>query len=339
MRTPGKRSARRREGGQAVVELALGLLVLVTILVAGIHFAEYGFLWVKLEETANFALFDETNVQMHSTSADSWNKWFAGAPGGEIADLSNRVEKRYRDFNGLSSVDSSPTVTQVFTRASTLRVSCQRYTGPKLEMDLDPASLATFNGAFQAASAENAGLVCQVGASLSRYRFPEHFADGADGKFFKVKTVASAAIGSTACAAGRPSGGDCSGRGYRMLLDDWGFQGASEAGQCPLSSSGCSANPGYWRMAKGLFDASGGSVGADGTALAQGIIGFSPADETKFWMSFVGGEGIGHGPFTDFHTSDGSTEWPTTPYNDPNSIKTYKPAYDTNHECFLGWDC
>jgi hypothetical protein len=326
-----------------VVELALGLLVLVTILVAGIHFAEYGFLWVKLEETANFALFDETNVEMHSTAADSWDKWFAGSPGGAVTALNKRVEKRYRDFNGLSSADHSPTVTQVFTRASTLKVSCERYSGPKVEIDPadDPGggARATFDGAFKAASDENAGVVCQVGASLSRYHFPEHFADGADGKFFQVKTVASAAIASTACAAGRPSGGDCTGRGYRMVLDDWGFQGASEAGQCPLSSSGCAANPGYWRMAKGMFDASGGSSGADGTALAQTIIGFSPADETKFWMSFVGGEGVGHGPFTDFHTSDGSTEWPTTPYNDPNSVQTYKPAYDSNDKCFLGWDC
>lgn len=332
-RTTARRRAPR---GQAVVELALGTLVLVTILVVGIYFAEYGFLWVKLEETANFALFDQTNARMHDAAADDWNKWFAGGPGASVAPLNTRVHNRYQDFNGLSSVTGAPTVTQVFARASSLSVDCARYVGPRLDMN---AAGDTAKAAYGKANQENAGVSCQVAASLTtNARFPKHFADGADGKFFKVKTLDKLTSSPTACAAGRPSGGDCSGRGFRMLLDDWGFQGVAEGGQCPLSNTGCPDNPGYWRMAKATFDAAGGSDGSDATTLAQGIVGFSPADETQFWMSFRG-EDSPYGPFTESHPSDGDTDWPTTPYDDPNSASTYKPAHGSNDQCFLGWKC
>jgi hypothetical protein len=55
-------------------------------------------------------------------------------------------------------------------------------------------------------------------------------------------------------------------------------------------------------------------------------------------MSFRGEDGP-YGPFTESHPSDGSTTWPTTPYDDPNSVSTYTPAHDSNEECFLGQKC
>jgi len=340
-----KGSRSRAPRGQAVVELALGTLVLVVILIVGIHFAEYGFMWVKLTETANFALFDETNRKMHDTGADTWNNYFGGAVGSNIGNLNSPVQARYKDFNGLSSVTAASTLTQVFTRGSGLTVSCKRYGGnggglgsggPNLDM---AAAGKVAQAAFGKAATENAGLSCQVDAKLSRFHMPNRFEFHLG---YDPKVIAGTTTSPMACAAGRPSGGSCAGHGFRMLLDDWGFQGASEAGQCPLSSSGCGPNPGYYRMAQATYTAAGGSDGTAGTKFAEGVIGFSPADEQPFWMSFRGEEGFDGNPahaFQEQHASSGDTIWPTTPYNDPNSAGIYAPAYSKNDKCFLGWKC
>lgn len=323
---------RRAPRGQAAVELALGSLVLVTILVVGIHFAEFGFLWVKLEEAANFALFDETNRKMHDTYANTWNDALNQRVGGAVSGLNSDTDKRYRDFDGLSSATGGSTVTQVFTRGSRLAADCARYQGPTI--DLKNPKTAVIRPAYGAADRENAGMDCQVSASLSTFRFPTHFADGKRG-FFGVKTIDAKLSSPTACAAGRPKNGSCTGHGFRIVLDDWGFQGTAEARECHLTSSGDCDNTAYYRMAKATYTAAGGSNGTASSTFARDIAGFAPTSETPFWMSFRGSES----QFTETHPSDGSTRWPTTPYNDPNSQKTYRPAYQNNRACFLGWKC
>src|SRR5207249_4993558 len=62
------RSPRRRArlvAGQAAAEAAIGMLVFVTVLMFGLHFAEVGYLTVKIQEAANGALWDTTAKKMH----------------------------------------------------------------------------------------------------------------------------------------------------------------------------------------------------------------------------------------------------------------------------------
>ena len=57
--------------GQATVELALGLLIFVTVLIFGIHFAEMGFLSLKVTEASASAIWDATAYQTHSKLPNS----------------------------------------------------------------------------------------------------------------------------------------------------------------------------------------------------------------------------------------------------------------------------
>jgi hypothetical protein len=56
---------RREERGQGTVELAIGLLVFVTVLIFGIHFAELSFLSLKTTEAASYAIWDSTGRRVH----------------------------------------------------------------------------------------------------------------------------------------------------------------------------------------------------------------------------------------------------------------------------------
>ena len=50
--------------GQATVELALGLLVFVTVLLFGIHFAEVGWLSLKVQEAGAWAMWEAAGANM-----------------------------------------------------------------------------------------------------------------------------------------------------------------------------------------------------------------------------------------------------------------------------------
>jgi hypothetical protein len=328
----GGRDARRQERGQAVVELALGALVLVSIIAGGIYFAEFGFMWVKVEEAANFALFDQTNRKLHDMNAGTWNG-LATAPGSPVGALNSQVTRRYQDFDGLSSVTRDATFSQVFTRGTNLTVRCTRVRGPNIDV---AGAGAGVSDPFGAAAAYNAGISCQASAVLHLFRFPQSFADGANGVFRGNMIDGTQNPKQTAvCAAGRASGGNCNGKGFQMVLDDWGLQGRAESGECHLTNSDACGNPGFYRLAEKSYRAIGGAGNGAASNLAEQMVGFAPTHEGPFWMSFRGEES----KFTEEHPSDGDTKWPTTPFDDPQSAQTYKKAYDKNRACFLGSRC
>lgn len=91
--TPFSRLSRRRARGQAVVELVLGLIVFVTILIFAIHFAEVGYLSVKVTEAAHSAIFDATGYKLHKWPRDTSPASSAASRAG------NDAQSRYQDFD------------------------------------------------------------------------------------------------------------------------------------------------------------------------------------------------------------------------------------------------
>ena len=58
-------SLRAPRRGQAIVEATLGILVFISVLLFGLHFAEITFTQMKVTEAAQAAIWDSTSGQMH----------------------------------------------------------------------------------------------------------------------------------------------------------------------------------------------------------------------------------------------------------------------------------
>ncbi len=67
-----------QQRGQGTVEMALGVLLFVTVFIFGIHFAEVGYLSLKVQEASTSALWDTTSAKMHELP-------------GNFADLQNAI--------------------------------------------------------------------------------------------------------------------------------------------------------------------------------------------------------------------------------------------------------
>ncbi len=311
----------RTAKGQSLVEMVLGLLVFVTVLIFGIHFAEVGFLSLKVQEAANSALWETTGVKMHDTAGPNWGLWQNG-----VAPAQARAQAMYTDFDAFANTGS--TVTQVFTQATNLQVSCRAMNAGADQLDyLAPPPLA--QAAFPAG---DSGSLCSAEAVLEGIRIPRSFLDGEP---FKAQHFNAVPL--KVCATGRAVGGSCPGA-LALVLDDWGFSGRDEAQQCPLAVNGGAAcdNQPYYDMARSVYDRSMGSFRYKGAAskLASLVAGASPIDEDFFYMSFRGNESP-HGPFReDLTESHGDRVWETTPWEKPGR---YKNPIRTN--CWLGLTC
>ena len=100
MNGDARRAARGR--GQSTVEMALGLMVFVTVLVFGMHFAEVGFLSIKVQEASAGALWDTTARRMHTLPKDF-------APLQTAMDQAGaQAQQRYQDFDGRTSREQDP---------------------------------------------------------------------------------------------------------------------------------------------------------------------------------------------------------------------------------------
>ncbi len=309
--------------GQSLVEMAIGTLVFVTVLLFGVHFAEVGFLSLKVQEAANTALWDTTGARMHDTFAGggpNWNLWKAGVGPAEA-----RAQALHRDFDALGS--GSKTLTQVFTRASGLRVECRPLAAGDDVKTLAPPPLAV--DAFPSGAS---GAVCGAQAELTGVKLPRSFVDGEpfQASHFVPKQM-------RVCATGRAVGAECPGA-LSVVLDDWGFNGQAEARECGLAhngGTGCANQP-YYHMAKSVYDRSLKGFQFPGAAsnLASLVAGASPIDEDFFYMSFRGHEGP-FGPFREsLVSSHGDLLWETTPWERPGN---YKNPLRTN--CWLGLPC
>ncbi|WP_375755179.1 pilus assembly protein [Corallococcus exercitus] len=327
----GPRSSR----GQSIVEAAIGVTLFITVLIFGIHFAEVGFLSLKVQEAAISALWDGTHGQMHNIPATY------GEAHDSMRDAAQNAQGRYADFNGLSRVDHGNGITQVFTRGTGMRVSCEQ------------------NGAVDWAGAlvtqlvyrDEGGTACNAQASLSAWNIPRTFLDkGTEGGLYKEQHLADVESNLQVCAVGRAVGGQCNSR-FSMLVDDWGLSNEVESATCLLFQDKpfpCTNVP-FYLAAHAVYEPTAILIPRHASRLVMEALFWNPLPplalkdmEATFWMSAAGEE-------THFIQIPPplmdpiSMTWPTS----PGSIAGYtSPGYGLgyadrtlNGGCFLGKDC
>jgi hypothetical protein len=314
------RKVNRSRRGQAIVESVLGLILLTSVLLFGIYFAEIGFLSLKVQEGAYGALWEATAHRMHNTYTGKWTDQF-GDP--TINSAETEALNRYSSYDPEGGGGNS--LTQVIARGMPINVNCRPLRGNFFSAEgvTRPPILA---GAFPD---PDSGMQCSSSALLASIRLPTSFLD--DGLFqephWEDRDI-------RACAAGRPVGGTCEGR-LGILLDDWGFNGQDEAQECSLNIDGVRrcTNTGYLRMASSVYQ----PVGARGAGcdFARSMVGACPLPTTggldgedQFFMSFRGRE---H-DYQETVASHGDDKWETTPYKEAG----YNPQ---RFRCWLGRRC
>lgn len=314
--------ARRR--GQATVETALGVLAFVTLLTVGIHFAEVGYLSLKVQEAATTALWDATGPQPHRLNGLSFTPEMTTAI--NVAKAS--AQSRCNDFDCTTVTTNGATLTQLFTQASNLQVHCQ------LDGAIFPWAPAT-NLSYQ----DIGGVSCYADASLDAWKIPRNFLDQGSNKFFPTANY-SAPTTLQVCSTGRALWGGCSNQNLSVLLDDWGLQNTgNESAECPVLPGGGCTNMGYYTLVQNGFNAypkgSGGAL-AMVAALLRSVPGGSP-DPTTFWMSYRGEESSFQ------ETENGGDQdpnnWTTSPGRPALTETQYATAYGSRSPCFLGIRC
>jgi hypothetical protein len=314
MRAPASRARR----GQALVETALGSMVFVTILLFGIYFAEVGALTLKVQEAANFALWEATGHVMHNPQAGVFQRSNAEAL------ASSEASGRYQDFDGRASQTSGRMTFQLaIARATRVVVDCEptRPAGsPVAILGTRPQDATTGEtGALDAAMAtQSDGISCNASTTLRAERLGNFM----EPEFFKVShRLASDQF--RVCAAGRASGGRCT-RRFFMLLDDWGLSSVAEGRECPLmiDSGGTCANVDYYGWAQRVYRENGAGGNA-GTALMAGVGAEGGVNEDQFFMSFRGSESNYEQSIGASHAGN-QTVWETTPFVAPNLSPNYR---------------
>ncbi|HEX4619977.1 MAG TPA: hypothetical protein VH208_00290 [Myxococcaceae bacterium] len=320
--------------GQAVVEMALGTVVFITVLTFGIHFAEIGFFELKSQEAANAALFDSTSGHMHDWPTDS------SAATTTVANATAEVQGRYQDFNGLSGSSNGSTLSNVFTYAQNMQVSCSLGGGA---YPWGPSNWYT-NAVFN----DNGGLKCgarsdvHVGAAM-----PVQFLDRTlPGGLFDTPAYSTPGL-IRACGLGRNVGGNCPGE-YTMLLDDWGFSGLNspESDVCVGLPYGlpCAGNKPYWKSVGIVYGESLTFPLYAADQFTWSLVGMDPLflpglGEMTFYMSFEGEQTLFQQPVW-ARPPEGLPVWATTPFSpiNPTDIP-YTVAYAGSSGCYLGQSC
>ncbi|HYH99808.1 pilus assembly protein [Hyalangium sp.] len=314
----------REARGQAMVELALGSLVLVTVLIFVIHFTEIGYISVKVTEASHSAMLDATGHRLHRWPDDDDPATSAAALAGAEA------QARYQDFDSTSRTGST-TLTQVFTEATNLNVACEIGGGP----DWDPSPITGL------AYSDNGGMRCRAQAEVHGINIPQEFVEDSGQGFFKKKHYEMAPF--RVCAFGRASGGSCAGE-LTTVLDDWGLSGKREGLPCIFAPDAplvpCTNAP-FWLSAASVHALTGAGLGFSGSNLAMSTVGAFPMPfffgaENVFWMGAAGNETA----FLQTIPSEGFKIWPTTPvYPTGVAGAFYSKAYLSRKQCFLGHDC
>jgi hypothetical protein len=298
--------------GQSLVELTLGLIVFVTVLMFGIHFAEVGYLSIKVHEAAVSPLWDATALRVFrmqpNPSKIANHDTFPGIAPAVEAD----AQRRYLDFDGRSSTPGgAPAMSHVFTRIERMEVECERE--DRVEFDLPrgaaPSPLSPVAADFPQTSPgttpgsgtdspleevyENlGGISCHAKAKLETLpALPLRFLEG-DGGFFKARH--GKRLRMNVCSVGRAAAGnECKGR-YAILLGDFAFADTDVSGQCPLQperpDAPCGQNRTYYLAAKSVYDHNHKSSGRDASHFAEFFVGYSPINEEGFFMSYRGEE-------------------------------------------------
>lgn len=308
---------RASERGQGTTELALGLLLFVTVLIFGIHFSEIGYLSLKVHEATTSALWDTTSAKMHELprNFDALTQLIDSDKPGQLA------TERYRDFDGRTSKQGRARVVQLFTSAEGLNVTC----GAENSIFFRP-SVSTNGSVYRNVG----GMRCNAEAELSPVRkFTRRFLDRGRGAFFEVPHYAAGAI--PVCGLGRAKNGQCSG-GVGILLDDWALSSRAESRECVLLNC---QNRAYYDSAQQVYNHHN-QVNGSSERLASTIVGVAPIAPGRFWMSFRGSESgfLEREPGGDSDTND----WETTPGKNSRTTE-YNTSFGNREKCFLGNRC
>jgi hypothetical protein len=323
-----KRAAR----GQSVVELCLSLIVFITVVMFGIHFAEVGYLSLKVHEAAVSPLWDATALRTHKVQHRRNNivdsHYFHTIPPRVMQD----ARRRYNDFDGRRSSDGNTSISHVFTEVRNMNVHCRH--DNEVEFDVPRGHGGDENASVLDSVYQNVGgMSCSASAQVrSLPSLPSRFLEGAGG-FFKAQH--STGLMMTACASGRAVGGSCEGR-YGILLGDYSFVDADVVERCPLRperpDDPCPENAAYYYAALSVFDANGRSAGNDASKFAEYFAGFSPIDESGFFMSYRPQEDDYVEPLTPPGEPEDEAERPRNTGGVDHRPAVRRP----NNICFLG---
>jgi hypothetical protein len=310
----------RRATGQATVELALGSVVFVGVLLAGIHLAEYAQLSLKVQEAQGFAAWEAAGRRVQSRRSSGATDL---SPFQRTLDTTSgvgpRAERRFADFDGLEGTSGGAVIARALTEGSRVRVSCER--DDSLRFDPSPSAAPVLDAA--------GGLRCEASARIRVINVPTQFFTRGEGGFFGAAVVRESPF--RVCGMGLPVGGACRGS-LALLTNDWGLAN-DETEPC---KNGCSDSK-YRAMVQRLWGGGGGGLGA---AFAREFAGEPGTDATRFEFSYSGVEDS----MRDFVGGEGDPEFITggagsgmVPELDTQAADTSRTR--TRRRCFLGKGC
>ena len=202
-------SARRGQaGGDGARDL-----VFVTVLVFGIHFAEVGYLSLKVQEATASALWDATSAKMHSLPGDFsalHNLIANDLPGSPPPPLRELRWALPRTAGGAPVGRSSP-------RPTGLEVTCEAGSGISFSAGAPPRASTLTRAACAAPRAR---------CSPPRVSLTESFLDQGPGAFFEVTHYNP--VPSPMCGTGRRQGRRLQTAASPSSLDDWALAGSDE---------------------------------------------------------------------------------------------------------------
>lgn len=344
------RRALGQSRGQAVVEMALGTLVFVTVFVFAIHFSEVGLFSLKVQEAAVSALWDSTQGGQgggfHSLPGSS-------NPGPPVSVANASAQSRYQDFDGRESTNNSTVEHNVFTLATGLSMGCTPGTGPN---DGSFVTFALTGLVYQ----PNHGMSCSSEAEISAYNMPLNFLETSVGGDFHVKNYAAASTTFKVCGVGRAVGGSCQGS-FKMLVDDWGLEGPAESRNCvmvpnPWAAAPCAPNTSYYESVFLQYNLSTllivtpfeGASSEFALEVTQGpiplLLAFPFPSEDALWVAFDG-EDAPAGPFQQpvmglpFENSPLYNNTPGVTALYGWAPPEYPSSRGNRSQCFLGQGC
>lgn len=295
--------------GQATVELALGVLVLVPMVLLGIYLAEYAQMSLKVQQSAMAAVWQASGQRVQNFSTGSTSRFDSTIPGDRYDGVAGDATHEFKDFD--PTVDGNADVLASRSRGRGLRVDCeQRLFGPRTQ-DWAPAPQNIEQHYKQAG-----GFSCSAEADVFPEWIPTRFMMRGEGGHASQEVLQRDSI--HVCAVGFPTGTSCPGR-VLLLSNDWGLS-QDETSQCNWSS--CPNNT-YRNMTRSLYGAST-SASFNFARTYAGDPGFDP-----FQFSYVSVEN----DMTQHIASEGHGAFVT------GGVGAGPWLMRTGNECFPGTRC
>jgi hypothetical protein len=270
-----------------MAELVIGLIVFVTVLMFGLHFAELSHLSLKVHEATAAAAWDSTAHRVERPGVNGTDGW-AWYDVGRIAAPQTMADtnERYRDWDGRQSVSGTTGPVQLYTQANALTTTCTPNTDPRNGFLVSATANAPAYG-------EPGALSCMTQGGVRTINIPARFLEDANNGFFSAAHLTRTNF--TLCGMGRPVAGNNCGGSLNILLGDHGLtMGEGEENECrvltdDIPGQRC-ANKAFYSLAHEAWDRSMGWTGAP-ERFAERVTGSAPRQRvTGFYLSFRGEE-------------------------------------------------